>query len=162
MIHQKRIQKLVEEEITRSYEMMYRLAYSYVYNPDDAMDIVQESAYKAIRCAEQVQNEKYIKTWLCKIVINMSLDYLKKNQREVPVDQLYERDEPITEDTYEDFDTIRALDILEKKEKTVVILRFFENRKLEEIAVIMEENQNTVKTWLYRALKKLKVELEKA
>ena len=162
MIHQKRIQKRVEVEITRSYEMMYRLAYSYVYNPDDAMDIVQESAYKAIRYADQVQNEKYIKTWLCKIVINMSLDYLKTNQREVPVDQLYERDEPMTEDTYEDFDTIRALNILEEKEKTVVILRFFESRKLEEIAVIMEENQNTVKTWLYRALKKLRVELEKA
>ena len=44
----------VEELILSSYEAMYRLAYSYVGNEDDAMDIVQESAYKAIKNAPSI------------------------------------------------------------------------------------------------------------
>lgn len=46
------LQKLVEAELLSSYDSLYRLAYTYVKNESDAMDIVQESAYKAIRHAE--------------------------------------------------------------------------------------------------------------
>lgn len=85
-MHWKKMQSKVEKEVLNSYEMMYRIAFSYVHNPDDAMDIVQESAYKAIYNAGQVKNEKYIKTWICKIVIHASVDFMKKNQKEIPVE----------------------------------------------------------------------------
>ena len=160
-MHWKKMQSKVEEEVLNSYEMMYRIAFSYVHNPDDAMDIVQESAYKAIYNAGQVKNEKYIKTWICKIVIHASVDFMKKNQKEIPVEQLYEMDEPRVQDTYQDFDTIQALDSLEEREKAVVILRYFEDRKLEDIAIILDENINTIKSILYRSLKKLKIEIQK-
>lgn len=160
-MHWKKMQSKVEEEVLNSYEMMYRIAFSYVYNPDDAMDIVQESAYKAIYNAGQVKNEKYIKTWICKIVIHASVDFMKKNQKEIPVEQLYEKDEPSVQDTYQDFDTMQALDSLEEREKAVVILRYFEDRKLEDIAIILDENINTIKSILYRSLKKLKIEIQK-
>lgn len=160
-MHWKKMQSKVEEEVLNSYEMMYRIAFSYVHNPDDAMDIVQESAYKAIYNAGQVKNEKYIKTWICKIVIHASVDFMKKNQKEIPVEQLYEMDEPSVQDTYQDFDTMQALDSLEAREKAVVILRYFEDRKLEDIAIILDENINTIKSILYRSLKKLKIEIQK-
>ena len=45
------MQQQVESQLLASYESLYRLAYTYVKNPDDAMDVVQESAFKAIsRC----------------------------------------------------------------------------------------------------------------
>lgn len=160
-MHWKKMQSKVEEEVLNSYEMMYRIAFSYVHNPDDAMDIVQESAYKAIYNAGQIKNEKYIKTWICKIVIHASVDFMKKNQKEIPVEQLYEMDEPSVQDTYQDFDTMQALDSLEEREKAVVILRYFEDRKLEDIAIILDENINTIKSILYRSLKKLKIEIQK-
>lgn len=160
-MHWKKMQSKVEEEVLNSYEMMYRIAFSYVHNPDDAMDIVQESAYKAIYNAGQVKNEKYIKTWICKIVIHASVDFMKKKQKEIPVEQLYEMDEPSVQDTYQDFDTMQALDSLEEREKAVVILRYFEDRKLEDIAIILDENINTIKSILYRSLKKLKIEIQK-
>ncbi|MEI3526184.1 MAG: sigma factor-like helix-turn-helix DNA-binding protein [Eubacteriales bacterium] len=49
--------------------------------------------------------------------------------------------------------------ILEPREKAVIVLRFFEDQKLEDIARTLQENTNTVKTILYRSLKKLRVEL---
>lgn len=49
---------------------------------------------------------------------------------------------------------------LDDKSRTVIILRYFEDLKLEDIADIVGENLNTVKARLYRALKKLRLELE--
>ncbi|WP_066714544.1 sigma-70 family RNA polymerase sigma factor [Clostridium sp. Marseille-P299] len=150
------ISDLVEEEILNSYESLYHLAFTYVHNENDAMDIVQDSVYKAIKNASKVKNEAYIKTWIWRIVINSSLDYIRKQKKVVPFEECYDA---ITEDYHKDFDTIDALNVLDPKEKSVIILRFFEDKKLNEIADILDVNLNTIKSMLYRSLRKLKVEL---
>lgn len=154
----KSLQKKVESQIMDSYEAMYRLAYAYVQNEPDALDIVQESVYKAIKNSSSVTQEAYIKTWLWRIVINTAVDFIRKNRNEVSADTLADRGQ---EDRYCDFDTIEALKALDERERAVVILRFFEDQKLKDIADILKENENTVKTILYRSLKKLKLELTK-
>ena len=58
-------------------------------------------------------------------------------------------------DKYSDPDLKQAMDALDPKDKTIVVLRYFEDMKLEQIAEITKENINTVKSRLYRALKKL-------
>lgn len=151
------IQKKVEETVLSSYEAMYRLAYTYARNEADALDIVQESVYKAIKHASSVKEEMYIKTWLWRIVMNTALDFIRKSKKEIASDTFYEDGK---EDSYQDFDTLDALNTLTEKEKTIVVLRFFEELKLNEIAEILNENPNTVKTILYRSLKKLKRKLE--
>lgn len=45
----KQINTRIEELFTNNYQKYYRLAYSYVQSPEDAMDVVQESAYKALK-----------------------------------------------------------------------------------------------------------------
>ena len=72
---------------------------------------------------------------------------------EIPVEQG-------REDVYEDMDLQRALDSLQPEDKAIVELRFYEGRKLEEIAQILGENVNTVKSRLYRSMKKLRLQLE--
>lgn len=152
------LQKKVEEQILDSYEALYRMAYTYVHNTEDALDIVQESVYKAMKNAAKVRSEKHIKTWLWRIAMNTAVDFLRKNRKEVCVEEICEEG---VLDRYEDFDTIKALDVLEETEKAVIVLRFFEDRKIHEIAEILNENTNTVKTILYRSLRKLKIELTK-
>lgn len=66
----------IADHFIKYKENYYRLKYSYVRNPEDALDIVQESAYKAISSAESLKNPDYIKTWLYRIVVNTSLDFL--------------------------------------------------------------------------------------
>lgn len=152
------LQKKVEERILDSYEALYRLAYTYVHNPEDAMDIVQESVYKAMKYSANVKQEECIQTWLWRITMNTAVDFIRKNRKEVAVEEFYEDGR---EDQYQDLDTIEALEVLDEKEKAVVVLRFFEDRKIQEVAEILGENTNTVKTILYRSLKKLKIELTK-
>lgn len=150
------LQQKVEDQILDNYEAMYRLAYSYVRNEEDALDIVQESVYKAIKNAGKVQQEAYIRTWIWRIVMNTAVDLIRSRKNETGLEEAGETGK---EDTYQDFDTLEALKILEPREKAVIVLRFFEEQKLEDIARTLQENTNTVKTILYRSLKKLRVEL---
>ena len=67
--------------------------------------------------------------------------------------------EKILEDAYEAVDLKRALNRMTKEDKAVIELKYFEDLKLTEIAEVLGENVNTVKSRLYRGLRKLKVEL---
>jgi len=53
-----------------------------------------------------------------------------------------------------------ALELLPPRDRMIVELKYFEDMKLEDIAAIMEENTNTIKSRLYRSLKKLRLSLD--
>ena len=54
-----------ERLLTENYERYYRLAYKLMRNQDDALDVVQESAYRAIKDCKGVRNKDYLSTWIC-------------------------------------------------------------------------------------------------
>lgn len=149
-------QHKLEKHILEYYQSMYRLAFSYVKNPDDALDVVQESVYKAMKKAASIQNDEMVKSWLGRIVINTSLDLIRSNKKSASLEEV--KDWGIS-DTYHEFDLHNALELLDEREHAVVVLRFFEDYKIKEIADVLNENENTVKTILYRSLKKLKLKL---
>lgn len=149
------MQQQVESQLLASYESLYRLAYTYVKNPDDAMDVVQESAFKALSRSADVRSPLpsgagcaaswSIRPWTCSAPVRQA------DAEHIP--------ETGQEDVYQDTDLMQALDLLDERERTVIVLRFFQELKLQEIAQVTGENVNTVKTILYRSLKKLKLEL---
>ena len=149
---------LVHECLIKNYEKYYRMAYSYVFCEQDAMDIVQEGAYRAILKSDLLKQPEYVDTWICKIVINEALRFLKKNKlTSVDMESLPEQGQ---EDQVEDIDLQRALDKLDEQERAIVVLRYFEEEKLENIGKTMNLNVNTVKSRLYRAMDKLKKYME--
>ncbi|MBD8006292.1 RNA polymerase sigma factor [Bacillus norwichensis] len=141
-------------------EDFYRLAFSYVKNKEDALDIVQESIKKALVSIETIKDPESIKSWFYKIVVRTAIDFLRKQKKlTLADDQTIEFLSAGKEDAYKDIDLHNALDELPLPYKTVIILRFFEDLKLEEIAEIVDENINTVKTRLYRGLKLLRISI---
>lgn len=148
----------VEALILASYESMYRMAFVYMKNESDAMDVVQDSVEKAIKNSGSLKEDSYMKTWLFRIVINTALDELRRREKII---SLPEGREDGKEDRYCDFDTLNSLKKLDEAERTVILLRYCEEWKLEEIAEYLGKNVNTVKSILYRSLKKLKAELGK-
>ena len=148
-----------EQILIDNYERYYRLAYSYTRTQEDALDVVQESAYKAIRDCNKVENPNYISTWIYRIVVNTSIDLLRKRQKNESI--VGKLDEDVSyEDSYSNPDLKAALEQLDESEKTVIVLRYFEDLKLDDIARITDSNLNTVKARLYRGLKKLKDKME--
>ena len=146
-----------EQILTDNYERYYRLAYSYMRNEDDALDVVQESAYRAIRDCRKVRNKDYLSTWIYRIVVNTALDMLRRKKKETTTEELPEI--PV-EDQYRDLELRTVLNRLDDKSRTIILLRYFEDLKLEDIADIVGDNLNTVKARLYRSLKKLRLNLE--
>lgn len=152
-------EKKVEEILLANYDRYYRLAYSYVHNNEDAGDIVQNGAYKAIKNSHTLKQVEYAATWVYRIMLNEIFRFCKEEKgkvislKEVQIEQG-------KEDVYEDFDLQSALDSLSKEDKAVVELRYFEDKRLDEIAEILDENVSTIKSRLYRSMKKLRVKLE--
>ena len=84
------VERETERVLLENYDKYYRLAYSYMKSEQDALDVVQESAYKAIRDCGQVKEQRYIGTWLYRIVVNTALDALRRRGREVALEEWQE------------------------------------------------------------------------
>ena len=142
--------------IVAHQEDFYRLAYSYVKNRDAALDVVQEAIVKALSKVDTVREPAYLKTWFYRILINEAMNHFRRNRNlvsleEVMVDRAVESGDP-----GERLDLYDAIDRLSFQEQTVIKLRYFEDMKLEEIAQATGANLNTVKSRLYKAIRKLK------
>lgn len=153
--------ELVEQIVLIRYNQYYRLAFSYTHNEADAYDIVQNGAYKALRSCQSLKEPEFAATWVYRIMLNECFDYTRLPNH-LSYESLAEESGTElgnTEDTYADMDLHRALDALPPKDKAVVILKYYEGKTLEEIAELLEENVNTIKSRLYRCLKKLRADL---
>lgn len=141
-------------------DRLYRTAYLYVGNREDALDIVQETACKAMMAIGQLRNEAYFLTWLTRILINASYEVLKKKKREQVVDM----DEKLLCEQVnheERIDLVMALGLLKEKHRTAIILFYYHDLPINEVASVMNIPENTVKTYLRRGKKRLKDILER-
>jgi RNA polymerase sigma-70 factor (ECF subfamily) len=147
----------------QEYEQdIYRMAFVYVKNQSDALDVVQETAYRSFKTIKNLKEPKYFKTWLIRIAVNCSLDLLRKQKKVVQLKP--ELEENISGDINEDIDlevTVRDLiEGLNEEEKSVVILRFYEGLTFKEVSETLDIPLGTAKTILYRALDKLRNNLK--
>ena len=143
-------------------EQLYRIAFCYVKDRQDALDIVGEAVCRGLTRLHQLRDPDRFDPWLNRIVVNAALDHLRRAgsrpscreelPRELPAD-----DPALTpEDT---LDLYAALDLLSPEERTCIILRFFEEYSFREMAEILELPESTVKSRLYRILQKLRQRL---
>ncbi len=147
--------------IRANKERFYYLAYSYTKNEQDALDIVQDSIQKAIRSLHTLKDEQQLKSWFYKIVVRSAIDFLRKHKREQVME--HEKIEvilPQQMDTYDNIDLTSALNNLTRTYREVIILRYFEDLKIEDVAHVLDININTAKSRLYKALKQLKIQLQ--
>ncbi|MBN6189008.1 sigma-70 family RNA polymerase sigma factor [Aneurinibacillus sp. BA2021] len=155
-----KLEKVLIRFITENKENVYRLAFSYVKNKENALDIVQDSIHKALLSSKTLKSEDSMKSWFYRIVVNTSLDFLRKQKKiQLVDDKTLELHSPTSKDVYHDIDLEKALEELPYAFRTVIVLRYFEDLKIEEIAEVMNENISTVKTRLYQGLRKLRVKM---
>ncbi|MBM7667015.1 RNA polymerase sigma-70 factor (ECF subfamily) [Solibacillus kalamii] len=138
---------------------LYLLAYSYTKNEQDALDVVQDSIQKGWLALEKLTNRDQMKSWFYTILVRTAIDLLRKQKRVELIgdDSLLLLSE---EDSYLNLDLQQALHRLPLQLREVVVLRYFEDLKIEDVAHILTIPLSTAKSRLYRALKLLKIELE--
>jgi RNA polymerase sigma-70 factor (ECF subfamily) len=152
--------KAFQELIQNEKNKLFRMAYVYVKNEDDALDIVQDTIHKAFISIKQLKDPHYFSTWIARILINTALDFIKKNNRMIPfsdIDGLHNDQKNRIE---EKMDLVGAIERLDVQYKTVIILRFYKDLSIKQIAEILKCPEGTVKTRLHRAINQLKSDLK--
>ena len=148
--------QLLVDHILNGQTDFYRLAVSYVKNRDAALDVVQEAIVKALSKVDTVREPAYLKTWFYRILINEAMNHFRRSRNLVSLEEVMADRAAESRDPGERLDLYDAIDRLSFPEQTVIKLRYFEDMKLEEIAQATGANLNTVKSRLYKAIRKLK------
>lgn len=138
---------------------LYKIAYTYFKNEQDALEAVQETTCRAYQNIKKLKNAQYFKTWLIRILINYCIDEQRKRKKLSPLTI-----EAIAPDI--GFDEYRAeiedlIYHLKPEYRQVLILKYFEDLTLRDIAEIMERPEGTIKTWLNKGLESLRLMLSK-
>lgn len=168
-IHQEYIDRCRTGDRKAQFEI-YRLYYKSMYNtslrivrdPQEAEDIMQESFLSAFRKIKMYSGEVSFGAWLKKIVINNSLDALKKRKfliedlDENVAEQVSEEDQPDEDLTAVRVDQIRqAIDRLPDGYRIVLSLHLLEGYDHKEIAEILNISSSTSRSQYTRARQKL-------
>lgn len=158
---EKDLYDLTVSYILESQEKFYRLAYSYVRNKESALDVVQNSICTALEKCYTIKNPQAIKTWLYKIIVNEALRHIKASKNEAPADETLP-EQSYNEPSFDkDREVYEAVQNLSEPVRTVIILHYYEDLTIKQIAEITNTNPNTVKTRLYSGLSKLENKLSK-
>lgn len=149
------------ETVDANKTAMFRLAYSIVLNKEDAEDVVSESILKAYSHLYELRNTKKMKAWLFQILVNESKTCLRRRKRIELVDDFSKFENRISEtDNGTSSDLLEYVYQLEDIYKEIVILYYFEQFHIREIAKILNLSEGTVKSRLFRARSELKKFLE--
>lgn len=142
---------------------IYKMAFIYVNNKEDALDIVQETAYRSFKTIHTLKEPNYFKTWIIRITINSSLDLLRKNKFILPIkEEQYKQYSPDRERDLPLSITLNDLiNKLDENEKSMVILKYYQEFTFKESAELLDIPLGTAKSILYRALAKLRQDLGK-
>lgn len=134
---------------------VFRFALSSVRDHDSAGDIVQDTFMRLWQHVDKVDFEKS-KSYLFRITNNLIIDLYRKNKfmDSNPIDSNRYSYTQEYSDLKEQLD--KALDSLPEVQKTVVMLRDYEDYSYEEIGQITGLSESQVKVYIYRARKNLK------
>lgn len=157
----------VFEEFYKEYAgKLYSVAFRMVNNRQDAMDIVQESFVRAYKNWEKFRSESAVSTWLYKITLNLSYDFLNKktNKGLLPIEKDFEDEKlHIGEQNLINSDRLdsikKEIDNLTPKQKMVFILKCYEELTYEEIAKITKSRVGTIKATYFQVIQKIKKNL---
>ena len=156
--------KAFEELLFLEEKNLYYKALFYVGKKEDALDALQETSCKAFLSIGQLQNPEFFSTWLFKILIRECYKLLKNRGQIIPYEEneLLKRLDRIEDKEIESFHLSDALAKLNSSYQTSIILFYFHDLPIQEISEIMDKPVGTVKTYLRRAKKKLKNDLERS
>ena len=163
-----------EEIFVLFHNMVFSLAWHLTGNYDDAMDVVQECFLRAFRALCSWKRKAKFATWLHRIAINTSIDYIRREAKhqakrlagsgcedmDEEVERLAQGVEtrtPLTELKQKELRRriLQAVNQLSGRQLRCFILRYYSDLAIKEIALIIGCGEGTVKRHLFRARKRL-------
>lgn len=148
-------------------EKIYNTALNYTEKVEDAEEITQDVFMKIYKSAATFKGNSSVNTWIYRIVVNTSLNYLKKKNRFTFLKYIlpnqsidFEHPGVILENKENAAALYKAMDCLSNNQKTAFILSYLEELPRQEVADIMETSLKAVESLLQRAKKNMRSELQ--
>jgi len=151
------LRQLFEQEFKKHEKALFLVALSYVHNTEDAKDIVQDAALSAFQAIYTLKYPEYFKTWMTRIVINKSKNFLKGRKFTETLDDSLNIFASLPTEELELMDAVLRLG---QGLSVYISLRFYGGMNYEEAAKALGQNVSTVKYKTKKALKELKRILE--
>ncbi|MCK4765200.1 MAG: sigma-70 family RNA polymerase sigma factor [Candidatus Aminicenantes bacterium] len=163
-----------EEAFTRLIvlyqQQVFKVAYGFFRDRDDAMEIVQETFLRVYQKIDRFDKNSSFKNWVYRIAYNLCIDFYRKFKNKKSCDrEIYELDEARNlsvlepEDHIDRRDFKESLDVslqsLSKRQKMIFVLKHNSGLKYREIADILDVSVGTVKSLHHRATQALKKKL---
>lgn len=159
----------------RHQRRLYRLALSYLRDPDEALDAVQETFVKAYQGAARWDGGSEVGPWLTRIAVNHSIDRYRRGRRRLAAETPLDEQEGETDVRMSAGDPspergvlgrevgeriASALRSLPERQRAVFVLRHYDEMALEQIAATLGMSLGTVKSSLHRAVHRMRERLE--
>lgn len=155
----------LEQTIRQHGEELLRLAYTYVKSRQTAEDLVQDVLLKAFEKQTDFRGDSHYKTYLYRMVMNRCKDYLKSwHYRKTVLIEPFQGQatgRPSNESSEDSAVLGHQVLALPIKYREVIVLYYYKEFSMREIAELLKLPENTVKTRLRRGRKQLKLNLER-
>jgi len=161
-----------EQLIDLYKQRAYSLAYRWLENREDALDVCQEAFLRMYRALGRWRPRSSIFTWLYRVIVNLSIDLRRKKGREkaVPLEgESGEATQFVVQLASSEISPRRAADLrqlarniqeaamlLPKRQQKAFVLRFYEGLQIREIARVMKCSEGAVKATLFQAVRKMR------
>ena len=156
---------LSEQEFNKKYELysqeLRNISYGYTKSRDDSLDIIQNVFTKLVNNKKQFNNLKEEKYWLIRVTINECKDFLRKKSKQPMVNAELVNSFSKIDSEKEKLHYIAAVvKTLSEKYKVVIILFYWDELSIKDIAKVLKVSEDAVRKRLERARKLIKIEME--
>ena len=161
--------KAIDLLVSHYHMDIFKMVYYRTGSKMDAEDITQDIFIKMVKNLKHLRDTTVFKPWLYRIAVNKINDYYRKKNlltlfisgREpdyMAIDSSETSEDPSGNLMKKEFysSIFEFTKMLSKNEKEIFLLRFIDQLAIKEIAGTLKKNENTIKTYLYRSIKKFK------
>lgn len=140
--------------IMENMQSLYRVAFSILNNEEEIYDAISNTTVIVFEKIKTLKKEEFFKTWLTRILINECYKIYNQNKKIIHL-ETYKQEELTYNDTYVDLEMRTFVKSLDKDLQKIVMLYYFEEFNVKEIAGLLKIPEGTVKSRLSRARNEL-------
>lgn len=135
---------------------LYKTGMSILKNDDDACDAIQETLISAYKNLPALNNPEYFNTWIIRILINKCYDIIRKNKKITFLNEKLEVNDNTYYEMYCNESRLeKVLNQIDSDLRTVIVLFYYDDLPIKDIAEILNIPEGTVKSRLSRARDKI-------